>query len=122
MFYEKMSTLLSDLIERRRKHALEYEAFLKELEALAVQIHNTSARSDYPQTIDTQGKQAIYDLLEDEELTVTVDRAIRAEKPDDWHGNSRKELQVEFAIAKQIEDKTKAKEVFELVKNQPEYK
>jgi len=122
VFYEKMSTLLSDLIERRRKHALEYEAFLKELEALAVQIHNTSARSDYPQTIDTQGKQAIYDLLDDEELTVTVDRAIYAQKPDDWHGNVMKERQVEYAIADHIKDEAKAKEVFELVKNQPEYK
>ena len=122
VFYEKMSTLLSDLIERRRKHALEYEAFLKELEALAVQIHNTSARADYPQSINTQGKQAIYDLLKDEELTATVDRAIYAQKPDDWHGNVMKERQVEYAIADHIEDETKAKEVFELVKNQPEYK
>ena len=33
-----------------------------------------------------------------------------------------KERQVEYAIADHIKDEAKAKEVFELVKNQPEYK
>jgi type I restriction enzyme R subunit len=122
VFYDKMSKLLSDLIDRRRKHALEYESFLRELEAIAVQIHDTSTRTGYPPTINTQGKQAIYDCLEDEDMTVAVDEALRKEKPDGWQGMKVKERAVEYLIASQVKDEAKAKEVFELVKNQPEYR
>jgi type I restriction enzyme R subunit len=121
VFYGKMSQLLHDLVERRKKQTVDYLEYLKELEALAKQIHSTSNRTDYPRTIDSAGKQALYDTLNDEELALKVDSAVYSSKEEGWQSNVLKERKVKYAISDFVNDE-QVDEVLELIKQQKEYK
>lgn len=121
VFYGKMSQLLHDLVERRKKQTVDYLEYLKELEALAKQIHSTNNRTDYPQTIDSAGKQALYDTLKDEELALKVDSAVYSSKEEGWQSNVLKERKVKYAISDYV-DEAHVDEVLELIKQQKEYK
>jgi type I restriction enzyme R subunit len=121
IFYGKMSQLLTDLIAQRKQQTLDYQDFLKELEQLVNQIQSVSSRQDYPTTINTAGKQAIYDALNDEALANEVHRAVYSAKEDGWHGNILKERKVKYAI-QDVVPSDKAEEVFDLVKQHNEYK
>jgi type I restriction enzyme R subunit len=121
VFYGKMSQLLTDLITQRKQQTLDYQAFLKELEQLVNQIQSVNRRQDYPTTINTAGKQAIYDALKDEELANDVHKAVYSAKEDGWHGNTLKERKVKYAI-QDVVPSDKAEAVFELVKQHKEYK
>lgn len=123
VYYEKMSVLLQELIHQRKIGALNYEKFLKEIEALAKNIQPNAKKSNYPGNIDTQAKQALYDNLENNEnLTIVMDQEIQYVKKDNWIGNTIKEREVRIAISKFIDDPAKINEIFEIVKNQKDYK
>lgn len=122
VYYEKMSTLLSELIRQRKLDAISYEEFLKKIEELAKNLKPDSS-SNYPQSIDTDAKRALYDNLEEnEELSVVLDKEIRYVKKDDWIGHTMKEREVKNVIKSHIEDPKKVDDIFEIVKNQGEYK
>ena len=50
-YYEKMSVLLDEIIERRKEEAADYEAYLKEIIELAKR-NNPSESTNYPDTIN----------------------------------------------------------------------
>lgn len=109
-YYDKMSSVLRDLIEKRKKEVIEYKEYLKEIEELTKNLINKeSAENSYPPGIrNSMAKKAIYDNLsriEDKEaLTNIIDKAIKKTKKDNWRGNKIKERQVKNAIAKAIEE------------------
>jgi type I restriction enzyme R subunit len=123
VYYEKMSVLLQELIKQRKKGAIQYEEFLKEVETLAKSIQPEARKTQYPAVIDTPAKQALYDNLNrDENLAVVMDVEIQYVKKDNWIGNTLKERQVKMAIAKHLDDLAKVDEILEIVKNQKEYR
>lgn len=123
VYYEKMSVLLQELIKQRKNGAIQYEEFLKEVEALAKSIQPEARKTQYPAVIDTPAKQALYDNLnQDENLAVVMDVEIQYVKKDNWIGNTLKERQVKMAIAKHLDDPAKVDEILEIVKNQKEYR
>jgi len=98
-YYEKMSALLDALIEQRRKEALDYQEYLRRMVDLARKVANPGASGAYPQTIDTAGKRALYDNLDNNEgLALAIHAAVLANRQDDWRGNTFKVRRVRNAI------------------------
>lgn len=116
-YYESMSKLLDDILELRRQEALEYEAYLARLLELATTLGTKEPLTDYPDTIDTDAKRALYDSLDrDEQLALAVDRAVRDHKRADWIGNPLRERRVENAIIDVLPDGFDAERREELMK------
>lgn len=122
VYYEKMSTLLTELIRQRKLEAISYEEFLKKVEDLANNLQPKNS-ANYPATIDSDAKRALYDNLDNNEnLSVALDSEIRYVKKDNWIGHAMKEKEVKIVIRQHISDPKKAEAIFEIVKNQNEYK
>ena len=122
-YYDKMSELLDALIRQRKEEALHYKEYLENLVDLAGKVRKPSGTGEYPETLNTLAKRELHDNLDsDEELAIRVDTAVRHTRKDDWRGNRFKEREVLNAVRKELgEYKTRADEVFEIVKNQREY-
>jgi len=120
-YYENMSQLLDELILQRRQEAIEYEKYLAKIVELTRQITRPN-ETRYPKSLDTRAKRALYDNLDhNEELAQVLDYEVIYTRKDDWRGNRIKEKEVLYAIKKHIKDEEKLKEIFEIIKNQPEY-
>lgn len=121
-YYEKMSELLDSLIQERKKEALEYEQYLAKIVDLTKRVKNPGGGSDYPKSLNTPAKRALFDNLgRDEALAVALDTEIRQTKKDNWRGNKFKEKEVRIAIRKHLKDEAVGDRIFELVKKQSEY-
>ena len=123
-YYEQMSVLLDELIELRRQKAIEYQEYLERIRELSRKVvQPESGAAEYPATVDTPAKRAIYDNFgEDEVLTAKIDTAIRYTKKADWVGDRFKEREV----ANAIRDETTAynvdiARVMEIAKVQKDY-
>ena len=127
MYYEKMSTLLDELIKLRKEKTEEYEEYLNEIIELTRKIKKPSSTSSYPSSVNTNAKRALYDNLnKDEFLANALDEAIRYTKKDAWRDNrfKRKEvrLTIEEILAKKgIVTPDEIDRIFDIVKNQREY-
>jgi type I restriction enzyme R subunit len=121
-YYEKMSELLDALIAQRREEAISYAEYLEEVKELAEKMVKPAAAT-YPGTMDTRGKQSLYDNLEsNEELVTRIDTAIRYTKKADWKDNRFKYRDVENAVREELGEYTAdVKALMDLVKNQSEY-
>jgi type I restriction enzyme, R subunit len=103
-YYEKMSALLDALIEQRRKEALDYQEYLRQIVELTKKVKNPEAGGAYPKTMNTPGKRALYDNLgKDEALAIAVDAAVRTSRQDDWRSNPFKIKKVKNAIKAVLE-------------------
>ena len=121
-YYEKMSELLDSLIKKRREEALGYEKYLAELMTLAVKVQKPGGGTDYPQSLNTGAKRALYDNLgKDEDLALAVDYAVVSSKKDGWRGHKVKEKEVRYAVKRVLHDEQLSDSVFDLVKNQSDY-
>jgi type I restriction enzyme R subunit len=121
-YYEKMSELLDALIKERKEEALAYEKYLAEIVKLTKKVKNPAGGADYPKSLDTTARRALYDNLgKDERLALAVDYAVLSNKKDDWRGHRVKEKEVKYAIKSVLHDPDQVEKIFELVKNQREY-
>lgn len=118
-YFEKMSKLFEELIEKRRKDAIKYEEYLQKIVELTKQILKPS---DYPKSINSPGKQALFDNLEkNEQLAIEIDSDIRTNKKDSWLGDRIKEREVRSIIRKYIGEDAVVETVFNIFKEQKEY-
>ncbi|NOR71520.1 MAG: HsdR family type I site-specific deoxyribonuclease [Methylomarinum sp.] len=122
-YYEKMSELLDALIAQRREEAIEYETYLKQVKELAAGITQPAGVRSYPVSMDTRGKQSLYDNLDNnEDLVARIDTAVRYTKKADWKQNRFKMRDVENAVKEELGEYGENLEgVIELIKNQSEY-
>ena len=121
-YYEKMSELLDSLILQRREQALEYEQYLAEMIALAIKVQIPGGGKDYPPTINTGAKRALYDNLnKNNDTALAVDYAVLSSKKDGWRGHKVKEKEVRNAIRRVLNDEQLTDTIFDLVKNQSDY-
>ncbi|MBM3404062.1 MAG: HsdR family type I site-specific deoxyribonuclease, partial [Bacteroidetes bacterium] len=124
MYYERMSTLLDELIKLRRQDAAAYEEYLKKIVGLTRLIKKPEKSAQYPSTINTKPKRALYDNLnKDEGIAIDLDNTIFLAKDDDWRGTMLKRRKVEIIIKQVLEkhgitDPNEVARIFELVYNQ----
>lgn len=124
-YFDKMSTLLDEIIKQRRANALNYQEYLEKIRELAKKVKNptTANPSFYPDAINTAAKQAIYDNFgQDEVLTNIIDNAVRLTKKADWLGDRFKEREIANAIRQNTQDyNIDILDIMTLVKAQKEY-
>lgn len=121
-YYEKMSQLLTDLIEKRKQSVIEYEEYLAQFKKYVHKAFHPEDSKDYPASIRVSAaKRAFYDLLDDEVLANSVHDAINLVRQDGWRGNKIKERKIRRAIEELIEDQELVDELFKLTKEQGEY-
>jgi type I restriction enzyme, R subunit len=123
-YYQRMSELLSELVQRRKQEDIEYKEYLAQMVTLAKQVRNPEHSTYYPSSIDTKAKQALYDNLgNDEEKALTLNQAILRACEDGWRGHPQKERRIRIAIARSLPGTPEEdlKGLFEIVMNQHEY-
>lgn len=124
-YYDEMSILLHEVIEERRRKALNYQGYLEKILELSKKVVKPNGSKDqYPPSMDNDAKRALYDNLgQDEILVVKIDSAINLTKKADWIGDRFKEREVKNAIRRVLEDKQSfdIEMIMALVKAQKEY-
>jgi type I restriction enzyme R subunit len=121
-YFGEMSTLLDELIQARKAAAQNYENYLKKIVELSKQVAQPSTSSQYPPSLDSPAKRALYDNLDQNEaLALAIDNQVRTTKKDGWRGSKIKEREVRNAIKKHISSTEKLDIIFQIVKNQNEY-
>ena len=122
MYYDRMSALLEEVIRQRKAAAISYEEHLKRIVEIARKSKNPETSQEYPDSINTRAKRALFDNLgEDEEVAVLLDKNLREKAPSGWRGNIFRERMVRNLVKEHISDDELAAEVFLLVKEQEEY-
>lgn len=124
-YFESMATLLDAIIAQRREQAISYQEYLEQIKALAKKVVNPTGNNahNYPTSVDSPAKQAIYDNFgNDEVLTSKIDTAVRYTKKAEWLGDRFKEREIVNAIRQETSSyEVDINEVMELVKAQKEY-
>ncbi len=125
-YYEKMSELLDALIEERRQGAIEYKAYLEKVREIAAKVIDPLKGStmNYPATLNTAAKRAIFDNLGcSAELVTLIDHTVMHTKKAKWVGSKIKEKEVDRAVREVLDEEyhVKVGELMELLKKQSEY-
>ncbi|HKK44534.1 MAG TPA: type I restriction endonuclease subunit R [Balneolaceae bacterium] len=120
-YYEKMSELLDELIQQRKRAAMEYKAYLKKLVELTRKVKQVDGQN-YPERVQTSGQKALYDNLNnDDKLALAIDQTVKYTAKDGWRENKIKEREVKRAIKMSLPELFDAQEILEVIKNQHEY-
>lgn len=121
-YYDRMSALLDQLIQDRKKEVIDYAEYLDKVKKLAGKVSNTDNASNYPQMINTSARKALFDNLEeDEELAITLDNVIKANKLDGWRDGGIKEKKLGMAVFQLLKDKELKAHLMTIIKAQHEY-
>lgn len=131
-YYEKMSALLKELVEKRKQDVLNYQQYLQEIIELAKKVQKPETNMSYPEAIRTSPAcRALYDNLDsDESLTMQVHEAVMEYRTDGFRGNVVKERQIKRQLARvlgvfcKINERNESElveKVFSIVKEQDEY-
>jgi type I restriction enzyme R subunit len=121
-FYDKMSALLKEVLSDLKAKRIDYEEFLKRIVDIAKQVQDGTSPGT-PQTLDTQGKRALYNNLNnDEVLALKIDETVRRVRPNAFRGNQTKENVIKRALLPLLgSDRTEVERIFLIIKAQPEY-
>jgi type I restriction enzyme R subunit len=124
-YFDRISELLNQLLQELKDGKLQYKELI---EKLISQIRETRSKTklNYPTTINTSGKQALYDNLEkDEELALSVHEAVITYAKHGWRDNSvpAKMKQVRKAVHNVLSDKSDEtiSEIMNIISAQKEY-
>jgi len=126
IYYTSMSKLLEELIRLRIEDSQNYQEYLQRILELTKLIRNPEG---YPSSIDTKGKQALYDVLEKNlENTLILDNELQLKKPDNWKNQNvpGKQRVVKNIISETLKSFGKVNDIeiqkiYELVFVQSEY-
>lgn len=143
-FYDRMSTLLDELIASRHQKAIDYEAWLKRIAELAARVESGRAE-ETPDQLNTPGRRALYnnlkldraglvdiDLSEERpeykgqqdkklHLAMTIDEAVRRVRPNGWRGVKAKENVIKKALFDLLQDEDEVERLFLVIERQREY-
>lgn len=112
------------MVERRKQGAIAYEAFLKEIEAIAKQVKPAGPGDNYPASLDNPAKKAFYDNVgSNEQLANELYHEIDTKRPDGYIGNHMKERLVRNIIRQVlkkygIEDESEVARIYDLTTQQ----
>ena len=140
-FYEKMSTLLDEIIAARKARAIEYEEYLKRMGELAKDV-TKGHYDETPTQLNTPGKRALYNNLKEPPanvqsaedpglyavdgdpklaLTLAIDEAVKRSRPDDWRGVQPREQVIKRALYDILNDYDEVERIFKIIFQQHEY-
>jgi len=142
-FYEKMSTLLDEIIAARKAKAVEYEEYLKQIADLTTKVE-VGHSDETPQQLNTPGKRALYNnlkkppapagdqLAEDAGVyhvdgdpalatALEIDTAVKRRRPDGWRGIQAREQVIKAALFDILKDRDEVERIFKIIFAQREY-
>ena len=126
-YFDKMSDLLNQLLQEQKDGKLQYKELINKLIEKLKEARST-VKLKYPATIDTKGKQALYDNLgNDEALTLRVHETIKANARDGFRDMDAVGLRKMKSLRKAIEgvlpeaEREKIDDIMQLVVAQREY-
>ncbi|TBW30251.1 type I restriction endonuclease subunit R [Gramella sp. KN1008] len=121
-YYNKMSLLLDELIQQRKDETLSYKDYLEQIKKLADELTGSANKENYPRTMTSPAKRALYDNLdENETLALALDNVIKTSKLDAWRDGGIRERKLKLAVNELIKDEDKTEELMEIIKAQKEY-
>ncbi len=132
-FYEKMSTLLDEIIAARKAKAIEYEEFLNRIGEVAVTVEK-GREKETPEQLDNPGKLALYNNLKEAasvitdekglystsedpalELSLAIDTAVNKNRPDGWRGIKAREQVIKKSIYDILQDVDEVERIFKII-------
>lgn len=113
-YFDQMSVLLQELIERRKAETLSYQEYLVEMANLVCQV-NQGKKVDVPASLNTKGKVALYHTLGDENLALACEETIQYAKQEGFRENIQKQKVLKGAIYKVVNDLAKVEEVYKVI-------
>lgn len=121
-YFERMSKLLEELIRQRKEEVIAYKEYLEKIKQLAGDVSNPMGTKDYPTSLNSNAKRALYDNLEQNEiLALALDNVIKTNKMDGWRDGGLKEKKLRLAINEVIKDDETTAIIMQIVKAQSEY-
>lgn len=122
-YYNKMSEVLDQLIEERKKGLIEYAELLKKYVELAKKVDSMDAGEDYPDSVkDSSAKRAIYDNCgQNEELASRIYDAVVQNMQADFRNNPVKINKIKRALSEVLKDDAEVERVYELINKQSEF-
>ncbi|GCE15106.1 type I restriction endonuclease subunit R [Tengunoibacter tsumagoiensis] len=133
VYYDKMSERLDALIKLRQEEAIEYKEYILRMQALLSELGNQGSSGSYPHSINTRGKQAVYDTiqrygtehqeqsLDSESLTNGISEEIRVSAHHGWRGNQMKERKMFALLHKYITDEELCNQILKIMKGHAEF-
>ena len=145
-YFDKMSTLLDEIIANRKAKAIEYEQYLRRIEKLAQNVEFGLAE-DTPEPLKrSPALRALYNNLKkagekpawadrvaepsDEyavsgdpvlEKAIEIDAAVRRARPDGWRGIQAREQVIKATLYECLQDEAEVERIFPIIKAQDEY-
>lgn len=121
-YFERMSKLLEELIRQRKEQVIAYKEYLQKIKELAGDVSNPMATTDYPISLNSNAKRALFDNLgKDEILALALDNVIKINKMDGWRDGGLKEKKLRIAIKEILKNDDLTATIMQLVKAQHEY-
>ena len=143
-YYEKMSSLLDEIITARKARAIEYEEYLKRIADLARRVEAGLADDAPEQLKRSPGLRALYNNLKEDgagrpertadpqgdyltagaralELAQQIDVAVKRVRPDGWRGVQAREQVIKAALYEILRDEAEVERIFPIIRAQGEY-
>lgn len=124
-YYDKISELLNQLIQDQKDGKTDYKEMIRKLIEKIKEVRGKK-KKNYPVSINSSGKQALYDNLEkDEQLALSVHNAVVTYATHGWRENTvpGKMKQVRRAVKNALSEKTdeQVSEIMNIIIAQKEY-
>lgn len=124
-YYDKISELLNQLLQEQKDGKLQYKELIEKLIAKIKEVRGKK-RTAYPSTIDTAGKQALYDNLDkNEALALQLHTTIKENAKHGWRDPNipAKMKQLRNAVRKVLPNLSDESfnNIMEIIKAQKEY-
>ena len=118
-----MSSLLRELVEKRKNDVINYEEYLHQIVELASKVHQPGSTTEYPSGIrESAAKRAFYDFVDgNASVANQIYDAVMSSKQDNFRGSKIKERKIWRAIRAVVKDDSKADQLLALVKEQSEF-
>lgn len=113
-YFDHMSVLLQELIERRKQEMVSYQEYLVKMAELIRQV-NRGKKDDIPVSLNTKGKVALYHTLGDEEMALACEEVVQYVKQEGFRENLARQRMVKKAIFDVVKDIEKVEEVYKII-------
>lgn len=142
-YYDKMSTLLDEIITARKAKAIEYEEYLKQIADLVTKVEAGQEEDTLDELKTSPALRALYNNLQQQgktsgdlaengtqysssndvilDITLKIDAKVKQVRPDDWRGIETRERVIKQALYDILQDKDEVERIFLIVKAQKEY-
>jgi type I restriction enzyme R subunit len=134
-YFDKMSSLLDEIIAARKAKAIEYEEYLKRIAELAKSVHAGYAEDIPDQLKKSPALRALYNNLKNTadasvpdpahdpalQMALRIDETVKNVRSDGWRGVPPRELIIKAALYKLLQNHEDVERIFLIIKAQREY-